>query len=318
MWKAKESVILSLFISFPLNVFSLNPTLEEKAEQKLSSKHYKEAIKAYTALASEEVGIKKGEILKQLAKAYSLDQEQVKAFETFLKALDAVSQENNLEIFSDDEKRIYDEALKIYLDPRERDSEALSLKLRDLYAGILRLNPKFFHLGYIVAISYANLSQFETFFDIFFRSYVKIPKHFLAHKVRAVLHIKLFERARTPEEKEKERKAILAELEKAKEAYPKDVSLYRMQIAFSQESEKGKILEGNLKEMIREHMMIPRADLSFYFDLLFAYGQLDLAGELLTSSKAAYPYSRTLDAAGELLKEKTSQFRGVHGTRSTR
>lgn len=295
---------------------------EEKAQQKLSSKHYKEAIKAYNELLENEKGEKRGEYFKQLAKAYYLDQEQVKAFESFLQALEANPRKENSRkenpLLSQDEKVLYEEALKIYLDPKERNSEAIALKLRDLYAGVLRLNPRFFHLGYLVAIAYANLSQFEPFFDIFYRSYSEIPDHFLAYKVKGVLHIKLFERGKTPEAKEESRHSILSALQKAKEKFPKDVSLYRMQIAFSPEGEKGKILEVNLKEMIREHMIIPRGDLPFYFDLLFAYGQLDLAEELLKSSKAAYPYSRTLDAAGEMLKEKTSQSRGADGATSTR
>lgn len=295
-------------------------TLDEKALRKLTSGQYKEAILSYKELANQSTGLKRAEYLKQLAKALYADQEHAEAFKVFLEALETVPKNPSETLPTDDERLIYNEALNIYLDTSERDSKALSLKLRDLYAGLWRLHPDYNYLGYVVAAAYANLGEFDDFFDIFFRSYTKIPEHFLAYKTEGVLHIKLFEKARTPEEKERERELIIDSFEKAKRLNPKDTNLYRLQVIFTKEGKKRERLEKNLKEIIHNNMMISRADLSFYFDQLLAYGQLDLAEDFLAKARKWYPYSRTLDAAEQLIKEKTSlnQTRGANGTESIR
>jgi tetratricopeptide (TPR) repeat protein len=280
-------------------------SLAEKALRKLNSGSYKDAIKLYQELVQVSTGEQKGESLKQLAKAYYHDQDQVRAFETFLEALRATPPPQDIHPpLTKDEKILYDEALRIYLDPRERDPEAVSMKLRDSYAGIWRLYSNYHYLGYLIAIAFANLSDFDDFFDAFYSSYTHIPDHYLAYKTQAILHIKLFERARTPEEKDKERREILQALEETKKRYPNDPSLYRMQIAFSPEASRKQVLEHNLNEIITGSMIVPRSDLSFYFDQLLAYGKIDLARAFLTKAREWYHYSRTLDAADEMIKEK--------------
>lgn len=309
-----RSLILGLFLGF---ASLYGETLDEKAQKKMSAGHYKEAIKAYQELADKDQGFKKGEDLKQLAKAYYKDQEHAKAFETFLEALNNTPPPESTKEMSKDEALIFNQALKIYLEPTERNPEAVSLKLRDLYAGIWRLHPDYAHVGYIVAVAYANLSDFENFFDIFYRSYVQLPDYYLAYKTKGILHIKLFERARTPEEKNKERKEILQSFQEAKKRYPQDASLYRMQIAFSPEADKPEVLERNLNEILNQSIMIPRADLSFYLDQMLAFGKINLAKKFLVKAREWYPYSRTLDAADEMIKGKISE-REKNGTKDSR
>jgi tetratricopeptide (TPR) repeat protein len=210
-----------------------------------------------------------------------------------------------------EEKKLYDDALLLYLDPREKDKEQMSMKIRDRYAGTWRLHQDYAHLGYLVAIAYANLGDFSEFFEIFYKSYQKIPHHFLSYKTQGLLHIKLYDLARTPVEKEKERKLVFQSFKKAKSLYPNDSTLYKMEIAFSKDKEEA--LEMSLKEIIDKDIVIPRADLSFYFDLLLAHGKDELAQEFLVKAKKWYPYSRTLDAASEMIKQ-----RGEDGARSSR
>lgn len=288
-------------------------TSEQKALQALQNGQYKVAIKAYQNLSQSAKDSKKAEYLKQLSIAYYKDQEQGKAFEAFLEALAATPKPDKEAVLGEDEKALYVEGVKIYLDPKERDPQDLSLKIRDLYAGLWRLHPEYAHLGYLVALAYANLNDFPQFFDVFYRSYAQLPDHYLAHKTKAILHIKLYERKRTVEEKEQERKAILEELQQAKLREPKDTTLYRLQIAFSPEEKKPEVLSNNLNELLNSNMIVPRQDLPFYFDLLLAYGQVNLTEKLLTKAKGWYSYSRTIDAAEELLKEKKE-----NGTTRTR
>lgn len=278
---------------------------EGKASSKLKSGHLKDAIANYQKLLLTAPENKKGEYLKQLAIAYYRDQEHGKAFETYLAALQDTPKPAKETPMSDQEKLVYEEGLHIYLDPKERDTEAVAHKIRDLYAGLWRLHPDYHHLGYLVAVSDANLGNFDDFFEIFYSSYQALPDHFLAYKTKAILHIKLYERARTVEEKDRERRAILAELELAKKQYSQDPSIYRLQIVFSPESDKLKVVDRNLNEIIRNNIIIPRSDLAYYFDELLGHGQIELAKQFLTKAREWYPYSRTLDAAKAIIEEKT-------------
>lgn len=233
------------------------------------------------------------------AEKYYKEQEHAKAFDTFLKSLAATPQSSVVPMTPEEEK-LYNEGMALYLDPKERDREQLSMKIRDRYGGVWRLHPEYSHIGYLVAIAYANLGNFPEFFEIFYQSYKKIPNHYLNYKTQAILHIKLYDLARSLEEKQTERKLALQAIKKAKELYPKDFSLYKMEIAFSNNKEQ--VLEENLKEIIDKDIVIPRADLSFYFDQLLAQGKDALASEFLEKARQWYPYSRTLDAASEMIK----------------
>lgn len=275
----------------------------DRAARAFEKGHFKEAISLNQKLLSEVPPEKRGEVLLKLSKSYYKDQELGKAIETFLLAL----KETQAPLFaykpSDEDERLYKEALEIYLNPSERDAQVTALKLHDLYAGILRLHPEYAKLGYIVSASYANLDRFDQFFDVFYASYVKIPDHYLAYKTQAILHIKLYERGRTTQEKELQRAEILKDLEEAKKRNPHDQSLYRLQITFASPAEKKEMLVKNLKEILNGTIVIPRSDLSFYFDQLFSYREDELAKQLLEKARGWYPYSRTLDAAKEMLEE---------------
>lgn len=288
-------LVCSLLVSVPGYLLSDLPT--EQIRKMLESGHYKKVIKTIDLEKD-----KSGDLYALLAEAYYKDQEHAKAYEAFLKALQLTKKDNAPPLMGKDEAFLYDEALKTYLDTTARDPVTISLKIRDQYAGIWRLHPEYAELGYLVAIAYANLGEYTDFFEIFYRSYKKIPDHFLAYKTQGILHLKLYDRGKTLEDKERERVQVLFYFNKAKELYPQDYSLYKMEIAFSQDKEQ--ILETNLKEIIDRDIVIPRADLSFYIDQLFAYGKNELATEFLAKARKWYPYSRTLDAADDIIKSK--------------
>lgn len=246
----------------------------------------------------------KAEALKELARAYWQDQEQGKAIEIFFQALEALPPSVRPWAASEAETLYYQEALQIYLDPQSKDPRLNALRLRDGYAGIVRLYPDYVGLGYLVAASYANLGDFDQFFQRFFDAYKRHPNHYLAWKAQAILHIKLLERSTLVEVKEAERVKIIKDLEKAKELFSEDSSLYRMQIAFAADREKRQILQANVREIMEKSIIPPRAELSFYFDQLMLYGERELAVEFLKKARRWYPYSRTLDAAEAILGEK--------------
>lgn len=293
--------LFAIFVCVFASAQAENLTL--RSEKAFENGRFKEAISLNQELLKKAPIEKRGELLLKLAKSYLKDQDLGKAIETFLKALNETLKPTVPYVPSEEDDRLYKEALEIYLNPSERDAQATALKLHDLYAGILRLHPEYAQLGYIVSASFANLDKFDQFFDTFYASYLKIPDHYLSYKTQAILHIKLYERGRTPQEKEIQRTEILNDLEEAKKRYPQDQSLYRMQITFSLPSEKQQRLVKNLKEILNGSIVIPRSDLSFYFDQLLSYGEDELAKQLLDKARGWYPYSRTLDAAKEMLEE---------------
>lgn len=285
-----------------------NESLDSLGNKKLASGHYKEAIKAFLELSENTEGLKRAESLKDLAIAYYKDQNHELAFKTYLEALDAVLPLTSEPMPYPSDRALYDQALKIYLDPRERDPAEMSRRIQDVYGGVIKLHPNYLNLAYLVALSQANLGDYSDFFELFFRSYKGLPNHFLAYKAKGILHIKLYERAKSPDEKEKERQAIFQEFQKAKELYPQDASLYRLQIAYAPNDMKLKILQQNLNEIINHDRVIPRSDLSFYFNQLLEYGLYPLAKDFLEKARRWYPYSRTLTAAGEMIESRSNKI----------
>lgn len=242
---------------------------------------------------------------KELAQAYLRDQDLEKAFKTYLSALDSAQITPSNTSMGKGEQALYNEALKIYLNPRQSPHES-ALTIKEMYASTIKSHQDYYHLAFLVALAYANLSEFDRFFDLFYASYLRLPDHYLAYKAKAILHSRLLDRVKTPEEKEKERKAVLENLQRAKEQNPKDLSLYKMQIIFSSDKDKDEAFKQNVREILDANLVIPRVDLPFYFDGLLAYGQLDLAKEFLKRARSWYPYSRTLDSAQDLINRKLS------------
>lgn len=275
----------------------------QKALRAFEKKDYSDAVKYAKEWVNSAPPDKLGEANKLLAESYYKDQEHEKAYVAFFQALEHTAPPQTPYQPLPEDAAIYKEALAIYLEPSQRDPEAVALQLRDLYGGIIRLHPDYLELGYLVAVSYANLGEMERFFELFYHSYRQMPDHYLSFKSQAILHVKLMERAKTPEDKEQQRALVLKDLQLAKARYPKDTSIYRMQIAFANPDDREVILKRNLKEIIDQSIVIPRVDLSFYFDQLFAYREKELALELLTKARGWYPYSRTLDSVKQMLEE---------------
>ncbi|KAF3363147.1 Uncharacterized protein PHSC3_000334 [Chlamydiales bacterium STE3] len=241
---------------------------------------------------------------KNLALDLYKDQETIEAIKVFLKALENAQLLEPVTM-GHDEKVFYDGALGIYLNPRNSPYESATI-IKKRYGINFFSHPAYYHLGYLVAIAYANLSQFDRFFNLFYASYRRLPEHYLAYKAKAILHNKLYDFAKKLEEKEKERQLIVENLQMAKKLYPKDFSLYKMEILFSENQAKNDVVERNVKELLLNHYIIPRNELPFYIDELLAHGHFDLAKELIKNAKEWYPFGRGLDSAEEFINHKQS------------
>ncbi|MBS4165017.1 Uncharacterized protein NEOC65_000063 [Neochlamydia sp. AcF65] len=245
----------------------------------------------------------KGLTHKNWAVAYYKDQEQEKSFKVFLEALKEIPATETVNILAE-EKIIYAQALKIYLEDAGYDSGKTAAKLISQFEPLFEKNPNFYHLSYLLAMSKANLGLYDQFFELFYHAYLHDPHHFLAYKAKAALYVKLFERAKTEEERQAARLQILSHARKAVDIEPYDTSLYRMIIGFTQKDAKPQALSTYLNRIIEQNVVLSRIDIPYYVEIALAFHQYDLAQRLLDKAKQWYAFSRVINLAQKLLDEK--------------
>lgn len=261
----------------------------------------KDSIKNLEVLLQTADESEKSLLLLSLAKTYFQDQNQEKAFEYFLRAINSAAA-HEVPISAED-ARLYAEALSIYLDPHAQSTKDTASAILEKYESVAKEHPEYTQIGFLVGASYANAGRFSDFFDMFYRSYSAAPNHYLAYKTKAIIHIKLFERAGTSEAKDLERQKIIDELLKAMEIYPQDHTLYKMTIAFSPENQKEMVVHNALKKIVESNMMVPRMDIGFYVEEAVKTHQYHEAQQLLDQQREWYRYSRIINAAQEFLDQ---------------
>lgn len=221
------------------------------------------------------------------------------AFKVYLKSL-ASAAKLNPPPSSIEERKLYAEALKIYLEGAHFPRET-ALQVLELYSDTVKKHPEFLELRLIVAAAYANLGNFEEFFFLFYPAYCALPDHYLSHKTQAVLHIRLFERSRDVSERDTERAAVLVHVKKAIEKYPGDIGLYKLWLLFSEGNERD--VEACLNKIFSSPMIISRSDLPFFAQQALDARRSDLVERLIEKGRAWYPYSRGLDSIQQSLDE---------------
>lgn len=280
--------------------------VHEKADHALSLGHVKEAETFYinflNTASDEDISFAK----TQLAMAYYKDQEHEKAFEIFLEALEQ-TKVNEPARLSEEESQAYALALKIYVDHAGLTPEETAQKIAHEFKATFEKNPNFYHLGYILAMGYANLGRYDHFFNTFYQSYRNDPKHFLAFKAKAALHVKLFERAKTEEQRQKERRLIINNAEQAAALQPADSSLYRMILGFTPDDSKAAVLSMYLNKIIDQNIVISRIDIPYYAEIAIAFEQYALAQKFLDKAKEWYAYSRVITVAQQRLNDRHPQ-----------
>jgi tetratricopeptide (TPR) repeat protein len=280
-----------------------SPAIEDlvaKADLRLAQGNIKDAETLYKNFLSTNPGKKEVILAKvKLATVYFNDQEEVKAFKIFLEALnDTDIQIKNLP----KETENYREALKIYLSEGGHNLKDNAKIIIDHYQDKIALDDFDSNLGYLLAASYANNGQYNLFFDLFYKSYELNPSQFLSFKSKAILNIKLFERAESDEQRAVYRNEIISNVNSAINQEPNDTSLYRMSLAFTPDDKKPELLSLYLNKIIDSNIVINRRDIPYYVEMCIAFDQVDLARKFVNKAKEWYSFSRVICAAEERLK----------------
>lgn len=278
-------------------------TVQEKADQALQQGNIKSAAFLYQNYLEKAPFSDQGIVNTHLATIYYRDQEHERAFKTFIDALNLATLEPTISL-SKEEESVFNRALTIYLNSAGLTPEETAKKIIDQFGSCCAENPHFFHLAFLIAISHANLGDYEQFFKQFYQAYVHLPHHFLSYKAKAALHIKLFERAKTDQQREKERQWILEYAKHAVAMQPQDSSLYRMIFAFTREELKANTLSLYLNQIIKQNIVISRGDIPYYIEIALAFNLTDLAQKFLDQAKEWYQYSRVISAAQQFIDEK--------------
>lgn len=287
------------FFILPLVASSLQAQEKVPALQQMRAKEDIADLQKRIAAAGRE---QKSRLLVDLALAYERDQDLEKAFKVYLEALDMTVPKKPLTV-TPEEQKLYDEALATYLG---HNSGAGALEtgkqILEQYGPLLEKKPDNYLLGFLIAAAYANFGLFDHFFEQFYESYQRYPDSHMALRTKAVLHIKLYEKARLATERESQRKAIFELANKAVQVNPNDSSLYKLMMTFSLENEKPRVVKESIEKLIAQDVQVPRADILFYVSAAMETKQKELAQQFLDKAKSWYPYSRVMNSAQELIK----------------
>lgn len=275
------------------------------AEETLITGDCKAAIQTLQEQIQKSDPASRSALQLKLAIAYLHDQEQERAFRAFLGALE-VSIDFSYQMTADEEQ-LYAEALELYLSHTGRLAQKGSTQILQRYGDVVGQHVEYHQLGYLVALSLANSGQYEDFFRRFYASYQAMPNHYLAYKARALLSLKLRERARSPEQGRAEERDVFRYAAEALKRNPRDVSLYQMTIQFAPPEEKKLLVSSYLNNMIRDNMIVPRGDLLFFVKEATDLGEADLAARFLRQAQSWYPESRTLDAAMDYVQAQSRE-----------
>lgn len=226
-----------------------------------------------------------------LSLVYLEDQEQEKAFENFLHALDHAPAKKTIE----EEKELCQEALKLYFEgPQE--SENIIKK----YEKIFDEHPKYTQLGAILAACWANLGNFNKFFKMFYSNYE--PMSFLTDKTKAILLLRLAISEKNEGEREKKRESALKLLEGALEKNNKDPAIFRQIIVLALEKGDNSLIAKCLEKFVESGINVARGEILFYVTMSCSVDRKDLAESVLKRAKEQYAYSRAIEQAEEVLK----------------
>lgn len=263
------------------------------------------AINFKEAIAKEQANISHASPAlhkKDLAILYYKDQNQEKAFEIFLEAINEDIPEN-AQPPSLEENELFENAINDYLENDEKLQNTAS-SICKKYLLILKKHPDYHQLGYVLAAAYANLEMFPEFFEQFFKSHHHFPNQFFAYKGKAALHAQLYARRRTLEERQIQQEKIIQNLENAVQSFPKDTTLYKMIVVFAPENKKKTLINRYLNKIIEENIIIPRREVVFYVHQAIAVNETPLAKRFLNKSREWHPNSRSLDAAQHFIKDR--------------
>lgn len=275
-------VLPVLFLAFPFSLFS--------GEVKLL------ILEKEKALEKAKTSKEKAPLYYEIALNYLKDQDQEKAFKNFLLALKNTEKEESCELLPE-EKAIYDEALKLYLDEGAVDPLKTASTILSCYGKKGEENRHFYHLNMLLASSYANGGDFEKFFIFFYENYPRLKQSFLADKARAMLNLRLYATAITQDEKKYFENESKQYLNLALEKNGSDSSLYKFLMIFSKDEQK----IFYLKKLCENKVKLPRSEILFYINEAKQLCQKELGQKIIEIQSGFYEYSRSLEAAKQFL-----------------
>lgn len=244
---------------------------------------------------------KKSEITIQLAKAYVQDQNLEMAFLAYLDALKNAPKLPTPTI-SQEEQAHYDAGLEVYLDHNGgSNAQEIAKKILETYKPVLAQHPDNHLLPFLVAAAYANEGSYQEFMETFYKAYQRFPDHYMAYKTKAVLHIKLAERMRSPLEREQQRHSVVLEAEKAIERNEKDAGLYKLVMLFASDDQKPRLVTHYLNKIIEHPMIIARSDVAFFVRQAVEVKNYELAQRFIDKAQERFDYSRVVLAAQQYL-----------------
>lgn len=238
----------------------------------------------------------KSSIQLRLAQNYAKDQDSEKAFTLFLQSIERAPTTPYSALQED---ALYQEALKLYLSPQGSTKEKATKIVED-YENICQNSP----LGFIVAAAKANLKQYEEFFTLFYPCYLRYSDHFLVHKTKALLYHKLWQGAKLPHSRQLYRKKVIEHLQMAIERYPKDSSLYKMAITFSEGEERSRFVELSLDHLVKGDIISARNDVLFFVKAGVDCKKIDQTKAFIAYLRRRCKYSRVVEMAQQIIEEK--------------
>lgn len=272
----------------------------ERQQLAIEQREFKKAIEIQHEKINHADAANKAEYHRELALLYLKDQDQEKAIIAFLEALSLKPNTPTPATTAPDEAE-YKKAFAIYLDPTVDSPKATAINLLKALKPVLDAKPDQYLLDYFMAIAYANLGRYEEFFVHFYRAYQFYPAHYLAFKTKAVMHIKLLERASEENQRGTQRQLVTENLMLALEQEPLDTSIYRLLISFSPKEKKREQVQLCLNKIINGNIMIPRSELMFYVMEAVDVSDRALAQRFIDRSKEWYPQSRIVTSAQNYL-----------------
>lgn len=261
----------------------------------------KEIIAAHKeALQSSD---QKSPIYYELALCYYRDQEIDRAFLCFLQALESAELKKPITI-SDDESHIYQKVLEEYL---TGDSIRQARSILERYEKVASEHPHYFHIKLLLAIAFANLGQYEKFFELFYKLYPLMHHSFLADKTQATLFLKLSQRVSSLELKTSYQERAKLLLLRAKEKYPQDGSLYKTLIFLAKDEKNQEAIRSLLSKMILHQAKYARSDVFSYVNETIILKEYTLAQTIIDQARTHYGYSRSIEEAQEFLQRVKSK-----------
>lgn len=242
--------------------------------------------------------------LLKLSQKYLLEQEEEKAIRTFLESISSQNCLQESTLFPE-EQHYYERGLEFYLNVNpEISPKETAQKLLLEFETLSIKHPEYHSLNLLLCTAYANLGRYDEFFQAFYKTYPHISDHYLAHKIIAILHVKLFEKGKTAEEREFYRKHAFESIMKAITIFPNDITLYKGAILLSWPQEKKEVINDCLSKIINSNIIIPRHEITFFVQEAIDSLQLDLAQKFVDKCREWYQYSRAINEIQEVISRK--------------